>query len=57
MLFSSNIGLNVVSFSDAATAVDGPAEAARAPEENKIEDKKDEAKDASSIPFLIQFAD
>lgn len=57
MLFSSNIELNVVSFSDAATAVDGPAETARAPEENKIEDKKDEAKDASSIPFLIQFAD
>ncbi|UOH80223.1 hypothetical protein LQV05_002872 [Cryptococcus neoformans] len=33
---------------DAATAVDGPAETARAPEENKIEDKKDEAKDAST---------
>ncbi|OWZ61453.1 hypothetical protein C366_06028 [Cryptococcus neoformans Tu401-1] len=37
---------------DAATAVDGPAEAARAPEENKIEDKKDEAKDHAAKPNL-----
>ncbi|EAL21860.1 hypothetical protein CNBC4330 [Cryptococcus deneoformans B-3501A] len=33
---------------DTATSADAPAEVAPAPEENKIEDKKDEAKDATA---------
>lgn len=57
VLFSSIRGLSVVYFSDTATSADAPAEVAPAPEENKIEDKKDEAKDASNIPFPIRFAD